>query len=275
MTNAQNHIFLSALQWYVDIGADEAWSETALDRTAFVSPFTTESGAPPRAWVAGEPRAPEIPSLTGMSEWVQKAEKGAQEAQTLPALREAISMFEGLGIKKTATQMVFADGLPGAHVMVIGEAPGADEDRQGLPFVGASGQLMDKILAAIGLSRTQTDPAHAVYISNILNWRPPGNRTPLDSEIAVSLPFIRRHIELAKPSLILLCGAVSARALLGRGESISRLRGQWHDVMGIPALATYHPSYLLRTPGQKKAVWADMLMFKQKKQELGFSVSLD
>ncbi|MBN8521764.1 MAG: uracil-DNA glycosylase [Alphaproteobacteria bacterium] len=269
MTNAQNHIFLSALQWCVDIGADEAWSETAHDRTAFVSPFTAERGAQPQAFTAGAPRAPVIASLTGMSEWVQKAEKLAQDSNTLSALREAISTFEGLGIKKTATQMVFADGLPGAHVMVIGEAPGADEDRQGLPFVGASGQLMDKILAAIDLSRTQTDPAKAVYISNILNWRPPGNRTPLDSEIAVSLPFIRRHIELAKPALILMCGAVSARALLGRAESISRLRGQWHDVMGIPALATYHPSYLLRTPGQKKAVWSDMLMFNSKKQDMG------
>jgi uracil-DNA glycosylase family 4 len=148
--------------------------------------------------------------------------------------------------------------------MLVGEAPGADEDRQGLPFVGVSGQLLDKILACIDLSRTAEDPAKAVYISNILNWRPPGNRTPSDSEVAISLPFIRRHIELVRPKCLILCGGVSAKALLGSGDSISRLRGKFHDVMGIPAIATYHPSYLLRTPAQKRAVWADMLMLKEK-----------
>ena len=169
--------------------------------------------------------------------------------------------------------------------MLVGEAPGADEDRQGKPFVGASGQLLDRILACIGLDRTQEDPLSSVYISNILNWRPPGNRTPNPAEIAVSLPFIERHIQLVKPKILILCGGVSAKALLGRDESISRLRKGWHDyrpqtaqlqnadAQPIPAIATYHPAYLLRTPAQKRAVWADMLSVQEKRNALEISTN--
>src|SRR5262249_7051997 len=132
-------------------------------------------------------------------------------------------------IRKTATNTVFCDGNPASPVMLVGEAPGADEDRLGRPFVGVSGQLLDRILKCIDLDRAQEDPARAIYISNILNWRPPGNRTPSPAEIEVSLPFIERHIMLAKPKLIILCGGVSAKALLGREEGISRLRKTWHD----------------------------------------------
>ena len=157
--------------------------------------------------------------------------------------------------------------------MLVGEAPGADEDRQGKPFVGVSGQLLDKILSCIGLSRTEQDPAKAVYISNILNWRPPGNRTPSPAEIDISLPFIERHIALVKPDFLILCGGVSAKGLLGTSEGISKIRGRFTDyrpitdgvatdVGSIPALATYHPAYLLRTPSQKKLVWQDMLMLR-------------
>lgn len=164
--------------------------------------------------------------------------------------------------------------------MLVGEAPGADEDRLGKPFVGASGQLLDRIMKYIDLDRGESDPQKAIYISNILNWRPPGNRTPNPAEIEVSLPFIEKHIALIKPKILILCGGVAAKALLGRTEGISRLRKTWHDYKpqtkglnvddpAIPAIATYHPAYLLRTPVQKKAVWADMLSIDQKRKELG------
>jgi DNA polymerase len=164
--------------------------------------------------------------------------------------------------------------------MIVGEAPGADEDRIGKPFVGVSGQLLDRILACIGLARTAEDPADAVYISNILNWRPPGNRTPTDAEVDISRPFIERHIALVKPRLLVFAGGVSAKGLLNSTDSISKMRGKWHDYRPatpgiaddgapIPALATYHPAYLLRTPSQKKAVWADMLTVQARLRETG------
>jgi DNA polymerase len=219
--------------------------------------------------------APSSSPLLGASEARQEAARLAAQAGSLDELREAIAAFEGIALKRTATQMVFADGKPGAPVMVIGEAPGADEDRQGLPFMGMSGQLLDEILKCIGLSRHAEDPRKAVYISNILNWRPPGNRTPAPGEIEASLPFIERHIALAAPKALIFAGGVPAKALLSRTEGISRLRQTWHDyncltpeiaqgTQTIPALATYHPSYLLSTPGQKRAVWADMLMLSKK-----------
>ena len=162
--------------------------------------------------------------------------------------------------------------------MLIGEAPGADEDRQGKPFVGVSGQLLDRILGCIGLSRRDDDPDKAVYISNILNWRPPGNRTPTQAEVDISLPFIERHIALIKPKAIILCGGVSAKGLLNNDSAISKLRGSFHDYRPItegiaenasviPAVATYHPAYLLRTPSQKGLVWADMLMLRARLDE--------
>jgi DNA polymerase len=195
---------------------------------------------------------------------IKEAEKLAQSAQNLDELKSAILNFEGLEVKKTATQMVFADGNPHAKIMLIGEAPGADEDRQGIPFVGVSGQLLDRIFACIGLSRTNEVEADSLYISNILNWRPPGNRTPTAEEMAIAAPFIRRHIELVKPKILVLCGGVAAQTLLETKESISRLRGKIHDYGdGVKAIATYHPAFLLRTPLQKKKVWDDMLRLRE------------
>lgn len=259
----------AALQYYLDCGVDEALLEAPDDKTKMpekpqIIEKTTQSQA-------GQPPEP----LLGKSDARIETVKLAQQAKTLEELREAIAAFDGIAIKKTATNLVFCDGNPKASVMLIGEAPGADEDRQGKPFVGVSGQLLDKILKCIDLDRTEEDPASAVYISNILNWRPPGNRTPNPAEIEVSLPFIERHIQLIQPKLIILCGGVSAKSLLGSGDSISRLRKRWHDYLPqtpelregaspIPAIATYHPAYLLRTPAQKKAVWADMLSVKEK-----------
>jgi DNA polymerase len=190
---------------------------------------------------------------------IHEAEELAKNAQTLEELKTAIQNFEGLSLKRNATQIVFADGYPDADIMLIGEAPGADEDRQGKPFVGVSGQLLDRILASIALSRTEN-----VYISNILNWRPPGNRTPTEEEMAIAKPFIERHIELINPKLLILCGGVAAKTLLNSKESISRLRGKVHNYNNsAKAIATYHPAYLLRTPLQKKKVWQDMLLIQE------------
>ncbi len=183
----------------------------------------------------------------------------AQSCQTLDDLRQALDAFDGCPLKETAMNLVFADGNPQAPVMLIGEAPGADEDRQGLPFVGVSGQLLDRMIAAIGLNRENT------YISNILPWRPPGNRNPAPDEIAVCLPFIERHIELVHPKILVFIGGVAAKTLLGVKESIGKLRGQWFAYQSsglarpITARATFHPAYLLRSPGQKRKAWQDLL----------------
>ncbi|MBU0858909.1 MAG: uracil-DNA glycosylase [Alphaproteobacteria bacterium] len=262
MNNMERTALIHALQWHIDAGADEALSATPVDATA-MPVFETASPAAAPAIIT----APERPE--GSAAAIIEARKLAEAAQTLDELRAAIAVFDGLGIKKTAKNLVFSDGNPAAPIMIVGEAPGADEDRLGKPFVGVSGQLLDRILACIGLDRTAEDPAHSIYISNILNWRPPGNRTPTDAEVDISRAFITRHIMLVRPQILIFSGGVSAKGLLQSTESISRLRGKWHDFHGIPALATYHPSYLLRTPSQKKAVWADMLTLQQKRRDLG------
>jgi uracil-DNA glycosylase family 4 len=188
----------------------------------------------------------------------------ATAAQNLDELRAGIAAFDGIQIKRHATNMVFAAGSPTARVMVVGDAPGADEDAQGIPFVGEAGQLLDKMLAAIKLSRHDGN----VYISNILNWRPPGNRTPTDAEIECSLPFIERHIALVKPDILVLSGGVATKALLGLEAGITKLHGQWHDYKPVSiapelghcvrAMPIYHPSYILRTPVKKREAWADL-----------------
>ncbi|MCB1556629.1 MAG: uracil-DNA glycosylase [Alphaproteobacteria bacterium] len=289
---------LSALEWQIEAGADEALAAEPMDRTAIKAPSPMGGGfgegtkqlttqkesffpSPDPSTLggfAGLPPPSRERVLSSASESRTEAMKLARAANTLDELREAIAAFDGIALKKTATNLVFSDGNPRAPVMLVGEAPGADEDRMGKPFVGASGQLLDKILASIALDRAAEDPAQAVYIANILNWRPPGNRTPTPGEVEASLPFIERHIALVKPKILILCGGVSAKGLLNTGESISRLRGRWHDYRPqtpdigidapIPARATYHPAYLLRTPAQKRAVWEDMLAVQKKHQTL-------
>ncbi|MBS0184990.1 MAG: uracil-DNA glycosylase [Proteobacteria bacterium] len=187
----------------------------------------------------------------------------SRKAQTLEELKNIMKTFEGCALKKTATNLVFGEGNEKASLMVIGEAPGADEDRLGRPFVGVSGQLLDKMFATIGLSRKEN-----IYISNIIPWRPPGNRTPTPSEIAVCLPFLERHIELIGPKYLCFVGGVSTKALLNTTEGIIRLRGKWHGYKmphlstPIPALAMYHPAYLLRSPSKKREAWRDLLTLK-------------
>ena len=256
----------TALEWYADHGVHEAVLDAVNDRT--VAPKVLPKKILPQL------QEPAQPAFLGKSEAYEEALKLAQGADSLEELKQAIQDFEGIALKKTATNMVFSDGNLEAEIMVIGEAPGADEDRLGKPFVGVSGQLLDKILKCINLDRNAENSEEAVYLSNFLNWRPPGNRTPSPAEIEVSLPFIEKHIQLIKPEILVLCGGVAAKALLNSTNSISRLRKSWHDYtpqtknigdFTCPAIATYHPSYLLPTPVQKKAVWADMLMIQKKK----------
>lgn len=274
MAYTERQALTAALQWHLDAGADEALADVPRQMKG------SGDDEMMRKKEAHHPLIPSSPDLEGTAAFRKEAFERARAATTLDELRDAIQSFDGLDIKRTATNMVFCDGNPQAPVMLVGEAPGADEDRQGKPFVGVSGQLLDRILKAIGLDRRNEDPAASLYISNILNWRPPGNRTPSPAEIEISLPFIERHIALVKPKILILAGGVSTKALLNTAESISRLRGKWQsytpvtagiadDPAPIPTLATYHPAYLLRTPSQKRAVWQDMLRLQEKRRETG------
>jgi uracil-DNA glycosylase len=176
-------------------------------------------------------------------------------------LREALAGYDHCELKKGARNLVFADGNPAARVMIVGEAPGRDEDMQGLPFVGRAGQLLDRMFDAIGMGRAHPDPGRALYIANVLPWRPPQSRDPSPDEIAMMLPFLRRHVELAGPEVLVLMGNHSCHALLGR-KGITRLRGQWTEALGRPALPMFHPDDLLRNPAAKREAWHDLLMLQ-------------
>ncbi len=257
---------LAALAWLVEAGADEAIEESAVDHLA------PKVQAPPKAPptepkqdVRSRPAArppPPIPTGSGEAA-LASARQMAAGAANLGELRAALEAYEGCALKATATNLVFADGNPAAKVMILGEGPGAEEDRRGLPFVGPSGRLLDEMLAAIGLDRDQ------VYISNLLFWRPPGNRTPTQGEMSVCLPFVERHIELADPAYLLLLGGSAVKSLLGRSEGILKLRGRWvhyqHPGLPrpVPALPSLHPAYLLRQAAQKRLAWRDFLSLKQ------------
>jgi uracil-DNA glycosylase family 4 len=289
----------AALAWLVSAGADEAIADEPVDRfraaekaaaspppnlppqgggirrdggeTRFVSaPSQLPSKALPLeggGLGGGESRHSSTAPL-GTSEATATARELAAAAQTLDELKDAIAKFEGLSLKATATNLVFADGNPESRLMLIGEAPGAEEDRRGLPFVGASGQLLDRMLAAIDHDRTNC------YITNIVNWRPPGNRKPSPAEMTLCLPFIERHIALINPALIVLLGDTAAKTLTNRTEGITRLRGKWFTwprpggTETIPVLPTFHPAFLLRSPGQKREAWMDLLTAKRKLAEL-------
>jgi uracil-DNA glycosylase family 4 len=194
---------------------------------------------------------------------LQDGHKLAAEAHDLAALRSALDGFDGCPLKATATQLVFARGNPESRVMVIGEAPGRDEDAQGAPFVGKAGQLLDRMLAAIGLDET------SAYITNVVFWRPPGNRKPTDAEIEACRPFAERHIELVRPEVLVLAGGISTQAMLRTSSGIMSTRGRWMDYAlpdgsKVPALPMYHPAFLLRRPQEKAKSWADLLSLKAK-----------
>jgi DNA polymerase len=253
----------AALALQSDWGADEALMESPADRlTVREAPARPEPRpapeAPPRPTRPAAPvaLAPTPPAHT-------RAEALAAAAPDLAALKAAIAGFDASPLKETATNLVFGEGIADSGLMLIGEAPGADEDRAGRPFVGASGQLLDRMFASVGLSRESN-----FYITNILPWRPPGNRTPTDAEVALFLPFLRRQVALIRPKRLVLVGGVAAKGLIGGKEGITRLRGRWHEVeiagLGrIPALPTLHPAYLLRSPASKREAWADLLLLRR------------
>lgn len=250
------------IAWYQEAGVSLATDEMPHDHFA---EFAAASAA--AAAARAQPRAPRAapvvaadqrpaPVSASPEEAAMAAREQAAAAQSLEELRALMDGFEGCELKRTARQLVFADGNPKARIMLVGEAPGRDEDEQGRPFVGRSGQLLDRMLAAIGLDRS------SVYISNVIPWRPPGNRAPTPQEMAICMPFIRRHIELVAPAILVCIGGSSAQTLLDQRDGILRLRGKWFDVPCgtgvVPALAMLHPAYLLRQPAHKRLAWRDL-----------------
>jgi uracil-DNA glycosylase family 4 len=225
--------------------------------------------APPRAAVAAPAAIAPPRALTeSAAEPAQSARALAAQANSIEALAAIVARFDACPLKRTATNTVFSDGNPTAPIMMIGEAPGADEDRIGKPFVGRSGQLLDRMLAAIGLDRT------GVQITNVIYWRPPGNRKPTAAEIASCLPFVFRHIVLSQPKVLVLAGGTAASSLLDMAEGITRLRGRWFDLAipgldaKLPTLPMFHPAFLLRSPERKREAWRDLLALKAKLDEL-------
>ena len=285
------------LAWQVAAGADEAILEAPVDRyKASAAPppppvKTTPSKLaeaparyeaklpetkPAEAKAAGpkpapRPAAKTAPAILPATPAAASARDLANAAKSLDELVEALAAFDGCALKKTATNLVFGDGNPAARIMFVGEAPGADEDRTGKPFVGVSGQLLDRMVSWIGLDRA------SFYITNIVFWRPPGNRAPSSDEVAACMPFVARHIELVAPAILVTVGGPSTEALLRRGEGISKSHGRWYDYQTpglpapIPAMPIFHPAFLLRAAAQKRAAWRDLLSLEQKMGELGIS----
>ncbi len=272
------------LEWYVEMGADEAIGDAETNwfaaSEAALAPVSRAENAP-----ASAPPAAQAPSAAQVQRPVSAAPAQARPralasgaepatdkaasalagaAQSLEELRGALESLEGFPLKVTATNLVFGEGVETPDVMFIGEAPGADEDRQGRPFVGASGRLLDRMMASIGLDRAEN-----AYITNILPWRPPGNREPTAAEIAICQPFIRRHIALVRPRIIVPVGGTAAKALLDQRQGIMRLRGRRFEFadpdieLALPAVPLFHPAFLLRSAGQKALAWRDLLTIKQ------------
>jgi DNA polymerase len=256
------HAAKAMLLWQMELGADEAIGELPVNRYAAAEAAARPAVAQPAAVAAVAEAA--VPA--DGDDPVVVARRMAEGAGDLAALRDALAAYDHCELKKGARSLVFADGTPAARVMIVGEAPGRDEDLQGLPFVGRAGQLLDRMFDAIGMGRAHPDAGRALYITNVLPWRPPGNRDPSPEEIAMMLPFVRRHVELADPEVLVLMGNHSCQALLGR-KGITRLRGQWAEALGRPALPMFHPAYLLRNPHAKREAWHDLLMLQARLRE--------
>ena len=255
---------IACLAWHVACGADEALGNRPTHDQIFI-PLKSFLADPLAAKADGAKPDPVQPAPSSPPEstlsLVEPATNQLNAITTLADLRNALDQLDGCALKNTAGNLVFCDGNPGARVMIVGEAPGRDEDRVGLPFVGAAGQLLDRMLASIGLDRS------TVYITNLLPWRPPGNRTPTAEETRLLLPYLRRHIQLAKPEYLLILGGSSAKALLGTKDGILKLRGVWRDVdfgngVVLPTLPSLHPAYLLRSPAQKRLSFDDLLSLR-------------
>ncbi len=251
---AQFHYDLALLDWHLELGADEAIGEAPVNRYALEKPAPKPAPIVAPQPIAATPAAPVAFNATPI----------AQACNSLEALRTAIEAFAHCPLKQGARNTVFSDGHPAARVMVIGEAPGREEDREGRPFIGRAGQLLDKMFAAIGLSRHEEAPEAALYITNVLPWRPPQNRDPSPEEMALMVPFLHRHIELAQPELIITMGNASTKTLRDTTFGITKMRGQWGEVLGIPSVPLFHPAYLLRSPEKKREAWADLLSLKAK-----------
>lgn len=254
------HTARAMLEWQAEMGVDEAILATPVDR------FAAEEEAKAKAKAEAARAQPVGQAAQRVAEPevdpIEEAVKAAKAAQDLAGLQAAMAAYPHCPLKRGARNLVFSDGVAGAKVMLIGEAPGRDEDLQGKPFVGRAGQLLDKMLAAIDLSREDS-----AYITNVLPWRPPQNRDPKPEEIAMMLPFLKRHIALAKPEVIVIVGNISCQALLGK-RGITRLRGKWTQAEGKPALPMFHPAYLLRNPAAKREAWADLLEIRAKLNSL-------
>ena len=254
---------LQALEWYRAAGVDLAVGEAPVDRFAASAATARRGVAAPAARVA-EPRAAQAaetlsPPIIANGD-PDETRALAAAAMTLDELRAVMDAYDGCVLKKRATQLCFADGNPEAEIMLVGEGPGADEDRVGKPYVGRAGQLLDRMLGAIGLDRTK------VFIANMVPWRPPGNREPTPEELALCTPFLYRQIELVAPKILVTLGNVPTQALFSTKSGITRMRGQWRDLtinsLTLPALPTLHPAYLLRQPAAKAQAWKDMLSLK-------------
>lgn len=256
---------LAVLDWYRAAGVDLAVGEDPIDR--FAQPAPTPSPAQALRQAAAAPAQLPPPATAAITGDPSEARKLAASAQSLDELQKILEAYDGCSLKFRATQLVFADGNPEAKIMLIGEAPGAEEDRQGKPFVGRSGQLLDRMLGAIGLDRTK------VFIVNTVPWRPPGNRTPTPEEMELCLPFLHRQVELVAPKLVLTLGGPAMQTVFKTTAGIIKMRGRWQDVSigthDVPALPTLHPAYLLRNPAAKQQAWADLLSLKMKMDGLG------
>lgn len=280
----------TALKWLVEAGADEALADEPIDRYVTAAQAEASAAVETRAPLTSAPPSPGAPRYEPPPRDVRRASPSAElparpiavpataaatsarqlaaAATTLDELKSALETFDGCPLRATAKSLVFADGARDAQVMLIGEAPGRDEDLQGLPFVGRSGQLLDAMLASIGLSREKN-----AYITNVIFWRPPGNRPPTAEEAAACVPFALRHIELKQPKVLVLLGGTPAKHILNVEEGITKIRGRWgrfqHNGLEIPALPIFHPAYLLRQPSAKRQAWQDLLSLKLKLRELG------
>lgn len=253
---------LALLAWQIELGATEAIGDAPVDRYALPAetPGPRRAARPvaaPAAPIAARP-VPRPAAPAAMDDPVAAARAAAGGARDLAALAAALDAYAHCDLRRGARNLVFADGNPGARVMIVGEAPGRDEDIRGRPFVGRAGQLLDRMLAEIGLARDADEADRAVYITNIMPWRPPQNRDPTPQEIAMMLPFVERHVALAAPEIVVLMGNISCQAVLGR-RGITKLRGNWTQVWDRPALPMFHPAGLLRNPHNKRLAWADLL----------------
>jgi uracil-DNA glycosylase family 4 len=254
---------LAVLDWYRAAGVDVAVGEEPVDRFASSAATPGKRAALPAGSTLATAAAPTV----ALSVNPEETRAIAAASPTLEALRAAMEAYDGCALKHRATQLVFADGNPEAEIMLVGEGPGEQEDRQGKPFVGRAGQLLDRMLAAIGLDRTK------VYIANMVPWRPPGNRNPTPDELAQCAPFLHRQVELVAPKLVVTLGNVPTQALFATAQGITRVRGQWKTLdIGAwngPVLPTLHPAFLLRTPSAKAQAWKDMLSLRRAIAEQG------